>query len=153
MLNTPQTHAREQRDGSPQSLPRVSGNRLSVPSDFSRREACRGVPTRGRSASLKNVWEASARVEARPGPLAPQKGSTLRTRAGNPVEVLPCAARRGGVHPLRHTPSHNSCSLDRPRCADSRQGHGCHHRCPPTQRNQSAYVCVRPKSRSRDGLT
>jgi len=41
----PQTQTREQRDRCPQSLVRVPGDRLSVPSDCSGRKACLGGPT------------------------------------------------------------------------------------------------------------
>ena len=71
----PPTRARGQRDRSLQSLSRVVGDRLSVPSDCSRREASLCGPTRGSSARLTHVCVANARVEARRGPLAPQKNA------------------------------------------------------------------------------
>jgi len=69
----PRTRARGQRDRSPQSLSRVAGDRLSVPSDCSRREASLCEPTRWSSARLTNVRVANACVEAFPGPLAPKE--------------------------------------------------------------------------------
>jgi len=54
-----------------------------------------------------------------PGPVrAKRKGGARRTRAGKLVEVPPCVAWRGAVHPRKHARPHNACSLDGPRCAD-----------------------------------
>jgi len=69
----PRTRARGQRERSPQSLSRVAGDRLLVPSNSSRREASLCGPTRGSSARLTNVRVANARVEACPGPFAPKE--------------------------------------------------------------------------------
>jgi len=58
---------------SPHTLPRMAGDRLSAPSDFSRREAPAGGLTDASSARLTNGCVAHARDEARPGPPSPQK--------------------------------------------------------------------------------
>ena len=65
--------ARGQRDRSPHPFPRMAGDRLSAPSDCSRREAPVGGLTCASRARLTNGCVAHARDEARPGPPSPQK--------------------------------------------------------------------------------
>ena len=65
--------ARGQRDRSPHTLPHVAGDRLSAPSDCSRREAPLSGLTCASRARLTNGCVAHARDEGRPGPPSPQK--------------------------------------------------------------------------------
>jgi len=101
--------ARGQRDKSPHTLPRMAGDRLSAPSDCSRREVPVGGLTCGSSARLTNGCVAHARDEARPHPPASQKraapaehvqgtwwrsshalpGEAGYTRAGTPELAMP----------------------------------------------------------------
>jgi len=70
-LSPPDPRAGTTRQVSPIAVSR--GRRPPVgPLGLSRREASLCEPTRGSSASLTNVCVAHPRVEARPGPLAPQ---------------------------------------------------------------------------------